>query len=150
MRILRNRDLVTVVAGRSDFLKALLQKRAEADPTGWATEDAIEQVVLATQTAGLHQDAKFLRNLVQMHKSGQLARVLGGKDTWPEHVAQVHMLKAQEKIPFMINDFVLEKETGKFGQVMDYLTDEKKYIVALDPFQIKTMEAKELIQGKGP
>ena len=147
--IIRHHQFQQLAENRSGFIKSVANKMVEDDPDAFLTEDSLEQLIETCRTIGRKKDADWLQNLWAMHKSGQLQRILSGRQNHNDHTAEVAYLASQQTIPFGLNDAVIEKETGKTGQVIDYNVDTGRYIVALNPFQIKDFEAKDLMKGKG-
>jgi len=76
--------------------------------------------------------------------SGKLDRIRAGNEVREDKICKVRRLRAQNKIPFDINDHIMLKETGKRGTVVDYVPGTDEFIVVLNPFQFLRCPAKEL------
>ena len=57
------------------------------------------------------------------------------------HVAS---LRRKGEIAFNIGDHIMLKENGKHGTVVDYLPEDKQFLVMLNPYQLMSYEKKEL------
>jgi len=147
MDVVSNQEFVKLVEGRSNQLRVLARKRAENDPAGCLVVSELESIMRVTGSMP-PADRMWLQKLHVMATSGQLTRVRSGHETWEDHTAAVHVLHAQSKIPFDINDHVILKDTGKSGMVGDYNSETKEYVVFTNPFQMATVPADKLLKGE--
>lgn len=144
MIILSNRELESLVSELSPKLKALVSIRAKQDPTGKVSEHDIDTYIHACMCLSDKKAVTYLKNLKALAKSGALKNIMAGKDKFAVHLLRWSNLVKRGEAKFMLNDRVCVKETGKFGQVVDYIPEEKTYIVVLDPFQVKEFKATEI------
>ena len=150
MRVLSNREFLSLVAERSNQLKSIASKRCELEPAGCLEDFELDNIIATCQYAGNSGDVKWLKSLKAMHTSGKLHEIKSGKNDFWDHALEVRRLVAQKTIPFDMNDFVIVNESGRSGTVADYNVDTKEYVVVLSPFQVATFKPEELTRGKVP
>jgi hypothetical protein len=146
MRVLSNREFERLTTRQSYRLQAIAKRRAEKDPEGHLTLEEIPEYIQACTYSGDHKSATWLKSLVTLTKNGQLGRIRQGAETFEDQQSYIRNLKANGSIKFGPNDAVQCKESGRFGQVVDYLPDQKEYVVILDPFQVKTYKESEILK----
>jgi len=144
MLILSNAELEVLVDGVSQKLKALISVRAKNDPSGKVTEKDIDAYTHACACLADKKAVTYLKNLKILAKSGKLQKIMSGKDKYYLHLLRWSNLVKKGEVKFMLNDKVCVKETGKFGQVVDYIPESKVYVVVLDPFQVKEFKSNEI------
>lgn len=144
MKILSNSELETLVSDLSPKLKAIVSVRAKQDPNGSVSDKDLDAYIHACRCLADKKAVMCLKNLKALAKSGKLQEILSGKDKYTAHLMKWAKLIKCGEAKFMLNDRVCVKETGKFGQVVDYIPDQKVYIVVLDPFQVKEFKSNEL------
>jgi len=144
MTILTNaefRNLTEMSEKSSSRLKLVARRRYEAEPNGQLTSKDLKTLASIFQGS---PDAKWLQSLQYMHTSGKIAGVVAGKNKWEVHVAEVAKLQRHGDIAFKLGDHVFMKESGKYGIVVDYFTDNNQYLVITDPYSINFFDKKDL------
>lgn len=144
MRIVSNKEFEVLTSKCAPRLKAMAKSRSKTDPTGYLEASDLDAYMEACSYSGDHKSVQWLKNLKHMAKSGLLRQLRQGSDNWNNHALYVNALHKKGEIKFKLGDAVMCKESGKQGQVIDYLPDEKEFLVVLDPFQIKTYKAGDL------
>ena len=144
MKILSNSEFEILAEKQSNVLKSMAKSRARNDPQGFLTDDDVTTYMTACMHAGDHSSVNWLKNLRYIAKSGLLTRLRKGGSLWENHVIQVNAMHRNGEVKFKIGDAVMVKESGKQGQVVDYLPEEKEFIVVLDPFQVKSLKPGDL------
>lgn len=146
MKICSNKDFEFLVKDQSLRLKALAKARTEKNPAGNLEVSDLNSLINACSYTGDVKSTKFLKHLKAMVENGefyqlQAKHVLGDWDVHQVHIAELHR---KGEIAFDIGSHVLLKDSGKRGMVVDYLPEEKEFLVVLDPFQLKSFPKKEL------
>lgn len=144
MKILSNSEFEILAEKQSNVLKSMAKSRAKNDPQGFLNDDDVTAYMTACMHAGDHSSVKWLKNLRYIAKSGLLSRLRKGGSLWENHVIQINAMFKRGEVKFNIGDAVSVKETGKQGQVVDYLPEDKEFIVVLDPFQVKNFSAGDI------
>jgi hypothetical protein len=144
MRVLSNVEFERLTAKQAYRLQAISKRRAERDPEGSLMIDEIPEYIKACTYSGDHKSATWLKSLVALAQSGKIDRMRQGAETFEEHQSYVRTLRANGSIKFDLNDSVQCKESGRYGQVVDYLPETKEYVVILDPFQVKTYKESQI------
>ena len=125
-------------------LTALSRAKCDKDPQGFVTLADVDAYIRACSYSGDAKASNWLKNLKLFATNGTLGRIRKGSNTWENHVLEVEVLHRRGEIKFNLGDSVMVKESGKYGQVIDYLPDEKEYVVVLDPFQMATLKPGDL------
>lgn len=146
MRVLSNAEFERLTTKQSYRLQAIAKRRAEKDPEGFLSIKEIPEYIQACTYSGDHKSATWLKSLVTLAQNGQLGRIRQGAESFEEHQVFVRNLKANGSIKFDLNDSVQCKESGRYGQVVDYIPDTKEYVVILDPFQVKTYKESDILK----
>jgi hypothetical protein len=144
MQILSNLEFERLTAGQSYRLQAVAKRRAALKPQGHLQLEELPEYIKTCTYSGDHKSAAWLKSLVVLAKNGQLSRIRKSTETYADKQKYNAALHAQGAIKFKLNDAVMCKDCGKYGQVVDYLPESKEYIVVLDPFQIRTVKESEL------
>jgi hypothetical protein len=148
MGTVTNAEFLRLTEGRSNRLRTMARKRYEGDARGSLTTADIEDFASVCKYAHEDRDVTWLRTLGTMVSTGRLSAMRSGKFDFADHAAEVQRLVAQQKIPFGLKDMVVIKDSGKAGVVADYNTETKEYIVILNPFQLRTVPASDLLERK--
>lgn len=144
MKILSNVELETLTKEQSPRLKSLAKARCNKNPKGFLTVAELDEMTKVCKYAGDEQATRWLQSLKILAKNGQLQRARTENNTWRDHSRHVAMLRKKGEIAFDLFDHIMLKDTGKRGTVVDYLPEDKKYLVSLDPFQLQWFEKKDL------
>jgi len=146
MRVLSNAEFKKLTEGQPYRLQTMATRRLERDPQGHLMLNDIPEYVKVCTYSGDHKSANWLKSLMTVASNGQLNRIRQGTETFEDHREYVKKLCANGSIKFGLNDHVQCKESGRYGQVVDYLPKTKEYIVVLDPFQVKTYKEGDLLK----
>lgn len=147
LRILSNVEFEKLVEGKSPRLRAIAKKRTDEDPQGFLEIGELDRMIQMFAYSGDSKSTKWLKNLGALAKKGEIKKAreaTSGADAWKFHAMRVARLHKNGEVAFGLFDRIQLKETGKRGMVVDYLPEDKKYIVALNPFEIRTYEKKDL------
>jgi len=144
MTILSNVEFEKLAVEQSPRLKAIAKNRCDQSPQGFLTLEDIGGYITACTHSGDKPSVQWLKSLIVISKNGTLGRLRTNSTTWEDHCAEVSRLARSGAVAFDISDHVLCKDSGRYGSIVDYVVDTKEYVVALDPFQIKTYQKKEL------
>jgi len=144
MKILSNVELEILTKDQSSRLRSLAKARCDRNPKGFLTVAELDEMTKVCKYAGDEKATRWLQSLKILAKNGQIKRARTENNTWADHSRHVAMLHRKGEVAFDLFDHIMLKETGKRGTVVDYMPDDKKYLVALDPFQLQWFEKKEL------
>jgi hypothetical protein len=143
--IITNEEFLFLVEGRSPRLKQIAKVRHENDLTGSLTEKDVDAISFSCYSSGCTDDVEWLKSLKIFSRNGTIDRIKTGNTTWNEHVAEVHVMKGQQKIPYAIKEMVIVKDSGKKGMVADYNVEKGEYIILLTPFQVVCLKPDQLL-----
>ena len=146
MRVLSNVEFERLTTKQSYRLQAIAKRRADRDPEGCLQLDEIPEYIQACTYSGDHKSASWLKSLVTITKNGQIDRIRHGAETFKDHQKYINTLKANGSIKFDLNDSVQCKDSGRYGQVVDYMPETKEYVVILDPFQVKMYKESDMLK----
>ena len=144
MKILSNVELEKLTKEQSPRLKSLAKARCDRNPRGFLNTAELDEMINFCKYAGDEKATRWLQSLKILAKNGQLKRARTEKNSWAEHSRHIAMLHKKGEVAFDLFDHIMLKDTGKRGTVGDYLPEDKKYLVSLDPFQLQWFEKKEL------
>ena len=144
MKILSNIEFESLAANQSYRLRTVAKRRAEQNPQGHVQTEDLSDYIKTCTYSGDHKSARWLKSLATLAHNGQLERIRRRNETHQDRQAYIRALQANGSLKFKLNDQVMCKECGRYGQVVDYLPETKEYIVILDPFQVKQVKESEL------
>lgn len=138
MNILTNSEFAEITKNQTPRLRATANARATRNPEGQFTMQDLDKTIQMCMYSGDKKATTWLKSLKVFAKGGYIRRIKQGLSTYDDHVLDVHQKYAAGELPFNLFDNIMLKDTGKRGTVVDYNPTTKEYIVALDPFQIKS------------
>lgn len=141
MKVLSNAEFEKLVEGKASRLRAVARKRCDSDPQGHLHLDELDRMIQMFAYSGDGSSSKFLKDLRVLATSGEIKKARSpsdGKECWESHVRHVAMLHKRGEVAFNLFDHIMLKEDGKRGMVVDYLPDDKTYVVALNPFELRS------------
>ena len=142
--VLSNVEFEKLSSDQSSRLKVWAKKRCDTNPKGFIYLGDIDRIAFACRSSGDHKAYQWLNNLRMLATSGKLEQLRSGNETRDDKIREVRRLRAQNKVPFDINDHIMLKDTGKRGTVVDYIPSTNEFVVVLSPFQFLRLPAKEL------
>ena len=148
--IVTNQEFFELSASMTVQFRNIAKDRVKANPKGKLTLAGLDKYISMAAFTGNHKDAKLLKTLRTLHTSGELNKLRVGSSKFDQHRFHIKKLVAQKVIPFDMNDYVIVKDTGAHGAVMDYNEDTNEYLIALNPFQLVKHKPSELMRGKVP
>jgi len=144
MKVLSNVEFEKLTEEKSPRIKSLAKARCDRNPEGFLTTAELDEIIKICKYSGDEPSTRWLQALKILSNNGQLHRSRTGTNTWEDHSNLVSALRRKGEISFGLFDHIILKETGKRGTVVDYNIDDKKYLVTLDPFELKWFEKKDL------
>lgn len=144
MVICSNREFEQLATSQGGKILAIARDRVKKDPAGSLLDSDMQSYIRTLSYTEPKARVNWLKNLVVLARNGTINRIKHGATGWEDHVEHVHMLYAASQIPLDIGNHVQCKESQRYGTVVDYMPDTQEYVVALDPFQIKTYKKKDI------
>lgn len=144
MVILSNVEFNKLVENQSLRLRTIAKRRMDDDPNGLIKVSDLDPIIKVCSYSGDKKAVRWLKSLKSVATSGELTRIRRNPDAWQDHVLHVATLHRNGEIAFDLFDHIMLKDTGKRGTVVDYNPDSKEFIVALNPFEVKSFPKKEL------
>lgn len=144
MKILSNYEFSELVKEQSPKLKAIAKSRVQENPKGFLHLSDVDTLITALTYSADKKGAAWLKNLKSLAKSGRLQKTRTGLSALEDHLLKVSNLHRKGEIAFDIGDHIMLKENGKHGTVVDYVPEDKQFLVMLNPYQLVSYEKKDL------
>jgi hypothetical protein len=146
MVILSNVEFEKLVSEQSPRLKMFARERCKLHPKGFLKLSDLDAVISVCQYTGDKGSVRWLKSLKSMAQSGKLNKIKNGNGAtaWQRHALHVAELYKKGEIAFDLFDHIMLKEDGRRGTVVDYQPESKEFVVALNPFELRSYPKKEL------
>ena len=146
MVILSNVEFEKLVSEQSPRLKMVAKNRCKLNPKGFIKLSDLDAVIHVCQYTGDKGSVRWLKSLKSLAQSGKLAKIKSkdGLHAWERHAIHVAELHKKGEIAFDLFDHIMLKEDGRRGTVVDYQPDTKEFVVALNPFELRSYPKKDL------
>lgn len=122
------------------------RNRQELDPVGQITLRDLEQFQARAKMQGLHKAAATFDHLRQLAERGELRKILAGEQTLAVRKALLGKLRKFGAAAFNLMDKVIDRQTGRAGQIVDYFPDSKNFLVAWSHWEVSEKPAGELMK----
>jgi len=144
MKVLSNYEFSELVLDQSPRLKAIAKGRLTSKPKGFLTLADVDTLITTLTYSADKKGAAWLKNLKSLATSGRLQKTRTGMSKYDDHVLKVGSLYHKGEIAFNIGDHIMLKENGKQGTVVDYIPEDKQFLVMLNPYELRSYEKKDL------